>query len=82
MKKANLNGLPAGASAAVTAVNAPPSARRRLADLGLVPGTVIKCVGQSPSGNPRAFLFAGTVIALRNSDCENIIIDSGDDNDG
>ena len=45
------------------------SMRRRLLDIGLVENTKVECVGQSPSGDPKAFLIRGAVIALRLSDC-------------
>ena len=48
--------------------------RRRLLDLGLVPGTRIECVGQSPSGDPKAYLIRGAAIALRSEDARNILI--------
>ena len=53
------------------------SMRRRLLDIGLVEDTKVKCVGQSPSGDPKAFLIRGTVIALRLSDCEKIPLKGG-----
>lgn len=46
--------------------------RRRLYDLGFVPGTKAECIGISPFGNPKAYLIRGAVIALRNEDAENI----------
>jgi DtxR family Mn-dependent transcriptional regulator len=39
--------------------------RRRLLDLGFVPGTVIEVEMISPSGDPTAYRVRGTVIALR-----------------
>lgn len=39
--------------------------RRRLLDLGLVPGTHIKAILKSPSGDPKAFEIRGSLIALR-----------------
>lgn len=46
--------------------------KRRLLDLGLIGGTKIKPVLISPSGDPRAFEFRGTVIAIRKEDGKNI----------
>ncbi len=46
--------------------------RRRLIDLGLTPDALIECVGQSPLGDPKAFLIKGAVIALRREICEKI----------
>ena len=48
------------------------SLRRRLIDLGLTPDTLVECVGQSPLGDPKAFLIKGAVIALRYEICKSI----------
>lgn len=48
--------------------------KRRLLDLGLIPKTTVECVGISPSGDPKAFLIRGAVIALRRRECEKILI--------
>lgn len=63
-----------GELATVMAVNTQLSLKQRLYDIGLVPGTKIKVVHQSPSGNPRAYLVRGAVIALRNCDAQNICV--------
>jgi len=41
--------------------------RRRLLDLGLVPGTVVRAELASPGGDPTGYLVRGAVIALRRS---------------
>jgi Fe2+ transport system protein FeoA len=41
--------------------------RRRLLDLGIIPGTEIGVEMENPSGNPTAYRIRGTVIALRDS---------------
>ncbi len=48
--------------------------RRRLNDIGLIPGTRVECLGRSPGGDPSAYLIRGAVIALRRSDSQNILI--------
>ncbi len=48
--------------------------RRRLLDIGMIPGTKIECVGRSPSGDPKAFLIRGAVIAIRSEDSAGIFI--------
>ena len=63
-----------GQRAKVRNVNAPASLRQRLLDLGLVPDTVIECVGRSPGGDPSAYLIRGAVIALRRKDCGAITV--------
>ena len=42
--------------------------RRRLQEIGLIPGTVVECVGKSPGGDPLAYLIRGAVIAIRAED--------------
>ncbi len=63
-----------GECATVIEIDAQLSLKQRLYDIGLVPGTKIKVVHQSPSGNPRAYLVRGAVIALRNCDAEKIVV--------
>lgn len=50
--------------------------RRRILDLGIVPGTVLTCIGKAPAGDPIAYLVRNTVIALRSEDANQIYIDS------
>ena len=49
--------------------------RRRLLDLGVVPGTVIEADMVSPSGDPTAYLVRDTLIALRKEQAELINIE-------
>lgn len=44
--------------------------RRRLMDLGIVPGTVISVEMRSPAGDPRAYNIRGATIALRKNQAE------------
>lgn len=48
--------------------------RRRLLDLGIVEGTLIQCVHQSPFGDPTAYTIRGVTIALRREDARNILV--------
>ena len=59
-------------SATVESVGGAPSIKQRLEDLGIVPNTEISCIMISPLGDPVAYLFRGTVIALRREDSERI----------
>jgi ferrous iron transport protein A len=69
-----LNKISTGEFAVVLSIDTELSLKQRLYDIGLVPGTKIKVVHQSPSGNPRAYLVRGAVIALRNCDAEKISV--------
>ena len=53
--------------------------RRRLLDIGLIGETDIECIGKSPSGDPKAFLIRGAVIAIRSEDCKDILIKGGEE---
>lgn len=44
-------------------------------DLGLGSHTPVSCVGRSPAGDPAAFLIRGTVIALRDRDSRQIVVE-------
>ncbi|MDD2421755.1 MAG: FeoA family protein [Heliobacteriaceae bacterium] len=60
-----LKAIPNGAFAYVTKVNTAGLTRRRLLDLGLVPGTRVEVVRRSPMGDPIAVKIRGAIIALR-----------------
>lgn len=49
--------------------------RRRLLDLGIIPGTRMVCVGKSPLGDPRAYAVRGKVIAIRKRDADKVILE-------
>ena len=49
--------------------------RRRLFDLGVIPGAVIRRRYTAPSGSPIAFEVQGAIVALRKSDAKNLIIE-------
>lgn len=49
--------------------------RRRLLDIGLIDGTSVECVGRSPGGDPAAYLIRGAVIAIRDGDSADILIE-------
>lgn len=70
----NLPFLNVGESATVIEVEKSSSVYQRLLDIGLIPGTRVKCVLKSITGNPKAYLIRGSVIAIRNGDAEKIII--------
>lgn len=69
-----LDKVPTGDFAIIVAVDTQHSLKQRLYDIGLVPDTKIKVIHQSPSGNPRAYLVRGAVIALRNCDAQKITV--------
>ena len=58
----------------VKSINASTDIRRRLQDMGLIPGTRVQCVFKSPYGDPTAYLIRGALVALRKKDAENILV--------
>lgn len=48
--------------------------RRRLLDLGVLPGTVIEAEMRSPSGDPMAYRIRGALIALRRAQAHGIYV--------
>ena len=67
-----LSDLPAGRSADVAQVDAPGPMGRRLLDIGFTEGTRVQCLYAAPSGEPRAYLVRGAVIALRREDAARV----------
>ena len=74
MKIGNLNQLPLNKSGKINKIECDEGIKRRLLDMGLVKGTEIMPILISPSGDPRAFLVRGTIIAIREEDAKNIKI--------
>lgn len=46
--------------------------KRRLLDIGLIPGTKIKLLYISPFRDPKAYLIRNTIIAIRDNDAKEI----------
>lgn len=69
-----LQDLPMNTIGVVEDLQCDSSIQRRLLDLGLVKGTKIKPIFQSPFGDPTAFEIRKTLIALRKKDTKLILI--------
>lgn len=69
-----LANLPVGESARVFFLDSNSQIKRRLLDLGLTEGAVIKAVQSSPSGEFVAYLIRGAVIAIRSEDACFVIL--------
>lgn len=70
----SLADLTIGASCKISSVEVEGLLRRRVLDLGIIPGTLVQCIRKSPSGDPIAFGVRGTTIALRVDDASLIKI--------
>jgi len=76
MNKKFLSEIKPGDKAIIKKVMNEGSIKRRLLDIGLIPGTKIECVLRSPSGDPYAYNIRGSIFALRNTDTEKILIEA------
>lgn len=65
-----LSNLPLKNSGKIINLTAKGKQRRRLLDLGLIPGTTVIAKRKSPSGDPIAYLIRGTVLALRKEETD------------
>lgn len=68
----NLAQIQVGSVCTISALHLEGLLRRRMMDLGIIPGTAVECVRKGPSGDPTAYTVRGTTIALRKEDAERI----------
>lgn len=61
----SLADTPVGQERHVESLSATGIMRRRLLDLGFVPGAPVSVVRKAPLGDPTAYLIRGAIIALR-----------------
>lgn len=67
--------LPVGSFGKVKDLRAKGHNRRRLQDLGLVPGTYVESLRESPLGDPIAYQIRGAVIALRSEEASKVLVE-------
>ena len=62
----------------VTHVAGEGSFRRRLMELGLVPGTRVEVVGVAPLGDPLELLVRGSSLSIRRAEAEGVSVSLGE----
>jgi ferrous iron transport protein A len=67
-----LSELHVGDLAEVSALGSEPIIRRRLMDLGLIRGTVLKVLRVAPLGDPVEIVYKGLYLTLRKTEAEEI----------
>lgn len=67
--------LPVQARGRICCLAAEGTMRRRLMDLGFVPGTEVETVRRRPGGGLAVYLLRGTMIALRKGQSDYIYIE-------
>jgi ferrous iron transport protein A len=70
----SLADLHPGQSGMVTELRSHGIERRRMMDLGIVPGTTVIVVMDSPLGDPVAYRVRGALIALRREQARQVIM--------
>lgn len=70
-----LDKLKTGCAATVKQIYNESAERRRLMDLGILPGTRIENVMSSPLGDPVAYRVRSSIVALRNEQARLIEIE-------
>lgn len=74
----NLAQIPIGQVVTVLHVAGEGSFRRRLMELGLVPGTRIEVIGVAPLGDPLELLVRGGSLSIRRKDAEGVTVNLGE----
>ena len=76
-----LSTLPLRSRARVLRVGGAPGFRRRLMELGLVPGTTIEVVRVAPLGDPMQLLVRGCRLSIRLAEAAEVTVFAGESAD-
>jgi len=74
-----LNMLEIGQKARVIQVKGRGGSRKRLLDMGMVPGTVLSVTKKAPLGDPMDFKLKGYNLSLRKQEAEMVIVEPVED---
>lgn len=74
MKEVTLNDIKAGSCAAVIRIGSMGALKRRLIDMGITPGVVIKIKKVAPLGDPLEINLRGYSLSIRRSEALNIFV--------
>lgn len=69
-----LSNISVGAACRIASIEVDGLLRRRILDLGILPGTKVECIRKGPSGDPTAYAVRGTTIALRKENTSKIYV--------
>jgi len=75
VQQQTLNKLKVGQRGIVVSVKSTGPVKRRLMDMGLVPGSEVKVLRVAPLGDPVEFQVKGYSLSLRKSEAKNIIVE-------
>ena len=74
MTTMSIRSLRRGQSAVIAIVRARGELGRRIRDMGLIPGTVVTVCGRAPLRDPVALKVGATILTLRNSEADHIMV--------
>lgn len=74
MTETTLDLLEPGSKAKVIQITGRGPARRRILDMGMVPGAEIEVIRKAPMGDPLEFLVKGYNLSLRKAEAELIVV--------
>lgn len=67
-----LSDLVPGEGCVIDRIDIDGPVRRRMLDLGMHPGSKVRCAYIAPSGTPMAFWVKDCMLAMRKSDCRQV----------
>ena len=76
----NLRDVPVGQSARVVKLHGLGPVRRRIMDMGITKGQVIRVIKVAPLGDPMEITVRGYELSVRKADCEMIEVEAVDAN--
>ncbi|MBN2065749.1 MAG: ferrous iron transport protein A [Candidatus Thermoplasmatota archaeon] len=74
MKETTLNLINPGKKAKIIQIKGEGSARRRLLDMGMIPGAELEVIKRAPLGDPIEFKIKGYHLTLRKNEAEHILV--------
>lgn len=75
MQELALSAVPVGTEARVKRVAGGGSLRRRLLEMGVIPGIVIKVEGVAPLGDPVEVRVRGYLLTLRRNEAASVFVE-------
>ncbi len=71
-----LDQIKPGTTVKVAHIRGRGAARRRILDMGIVPGTTVKVIRKAPMGNPIEFEVKGYKLTMRKAEAELVFVAS------
>ena len=71
----SLDTMPVGKKVKVKKISKDVPVKRRLLDMGVVPGITVEVIGKAPLGDPIEILLRGYKLTLRKDEASNIFVE-------